>query len=76
MGETVWIPQLSTKKCSGCGECIAHCPTGALGWLHGKAVLLHPERCAYCATCESICPTGAIALPYLVLRASRPEKEE
>ncbi len=76
MGDTVWMPQLTVTKCSGCGECIAHCPTEALGWLHGKAALLYPERCSYCATCEATCPTDAIALPYLVLKAAHSEKGE
>lgn len=76
MGDTLWMPQLSPMKCNGCGECIARCPTGALGWQNAKAALLHPERCIYCATCEDICPTGAIALPYLVLKVARSEMGE
>lgn len=76
MGDTAWMPQLSAAKCNGCGACIAQCPTGALGWLHGKAALLDAERCIYCATCEAICPTDAIALPYLVLKAADSEEGE
>lgn len=76
MSDSQWMPQLSTTACTGCGECIAHCPTDALGWQQGKAALLYPERCIYCAHCESICPTGAIALPYLVLKAPKSKKRE
>lgn len=63
-----WIPQIDPAKCTGCSDCIAACPTGALGWQAGKAALLRPEACTYCALCEEICPAGAIELPYLILR--------
>lgn len=63
-----WIPQITMAKCTGCGECIDLCPTGALGWKAGKAALVTPENCRYCATCETICPSGAVELPYLVLK--------
>ncbi len=71
MSDSQWMPQIALSACNGCGECIAKCPTGALGWQTGKAALLHPERCIYCATCETICPVNAIALPYLVLKLDR-----
>lgn len=29
----VAIPQISTDACNGCGECIADCPSGAIGLL-------------------------------------------
>ena len=76
MGDLVWMPQLNAAQCTGCGDCITNCPTGALGWMDGKAALLYPERCVYCATCETVCPTGAIALPYLVLHVSPTAKGE
>lgn len=58
------------EKCTGCGLCVAYCPTrvlrpsaGELGWLH----MLHPVMnydhscCAYnCTRCTEICPTGAL----------------
>lgn len=64
------MPQIDQARCTGCGDCITQCPAYALGWLHGKAALLHPEACLYCATCEDICPVNAIALPFLILRLS------
>jgi ferredoxin len=43
MGEAQWMPRIAQAVCSGCGACIAECPTGALGWQSGKAVLLRPD---------------------------------
>lgn len=71
MSESNWLPRISQNLCNGCGECIRHCPTNALGWRDGKAALVEPDRCTYCATCESICPVGAIELPYLIVKKSR-----
>jgi len=65
---SLWMPQIAAARCTGCGDCIAACPTGALGWQAHKAAIVNPEKCIYCATCESICPVGAIELPYLVLK--------
>jgi NAD-dependent dihydropyrimidine dehydrogenase PreA subunit len=68
------MPRINAALCDGCGECIAQCPTTALGWKDGKAALLHPEKCIYCAICEAICPVDAIQLPYLVLNVSESDK--
>lgn len=63
-----WMPQINHRMCIGCGDCIASCPTEALGKLNGKANLLQSENCTYCAACEMACPVGAIELPYLIVR--------
>lgn len=79
MGER-WFPQIDLALCTGCGECVARCPTGALGMRDGLAALIHPEACTYTALCEGVCPTGAIALPYAVCsldewRSSAPDSQ-
>ena len=61
-----WFPQIDAALCTGCGECVVRCPTGALGMSNGLAALLHPDACTYTALCEGVCPSGAIALPYAV----------
>lgn len=62
-----WTPQIDNVRCTGCGDCIAVCPTEALGEVEGKAVVTRPQACTYCAICEDICPTGAIGLPYQII---------
>ncbi len=71
--DSQWLPRIASTLCTGCGDCIARCPTGALGWQAGKAALVQPQLCAYCATCEDICPVGAIELPYLIVRGQQKE---
>lgn len=60
------------SRCTGCGLCIANCPTGVLrpAWLaHGWAGITKPylsygEDDAFCrddcCTCSSLCPEGAL----------------
>lgn len=59
-------------QCTGCGLCIANCPTGVLrpAWLsHGLAGISKPYLsygegsvfCRYdCRACSSVCPDGAL----------------
>ncbi len=58
------------ERCTGCGLCVAHCPTGVIkpstkefGWLN----MLHPvkhyddaECTLSCVRCTELCPTGAL----------------
>jgi NAD-dependent dihydropyrimidine dehydrogenase PreA subunit len=73
--QTNWLPRIDQSLCTGCGDCIIQCPTGALGWRDGKADLLHSELCLYCATCEDICPVRAIELPFLITRVQQDETQ-
>ncbi len=67
MDREIWLPGIDLAICTGCGDCIAICPTGALGLQGEKAAVVKPEACTYTAQCEAICPVGAIALPYQVV---------
>lgn len=66
MSANNWLPQINHKRCTGCGECVTQCPTGALDQQDGKAIVAHPEACTYCTLCEDICPVQAISLPFLI----------
>ena len=58
------LPTIQEDICTGCGDCVATCPSGALDIVGGKAALARPDDCAYCGDCETLCPQGAIALPF------------
>lgn len=63
------FPRIDRRRCTGCERCVDICPTQALAYEDGKAVLAFPDRCTYCTVCEDICPENAIALPFLVVFA-------
>ena len=64
------VPIIDDGLCTGCGLCIALCPTSALALDNKRALLAMPDRCTYCQACEDSCPEGAISLPFLIVFAS------
>ncbi len=61
------VPEIDLEKCTGCGDCVQWCPTGAVGLINGKVILVSPDSCHYCTECESICPAGAIKCPFEII---------
>lgn len=59
---------VDTKSCSGCGQCVAICPYGALLVQEGAAQYIL-EDCFLCGHCEAVCPEKAINIAGL----SRPK---
>lgn len=55
-------PIIDASKCKGeCRQCVAVCPTGAVGFGQNECGLqLDAGRCLFCRQCEAACPTGAI----------------
>ena len=48
-----------TDDCTGCGACVAVCPTKALLFAEKKGFLypqIQTEKCVYCGKCSKICP--------------------
>ncbi|MCC7359732.1 MAG: ferredoxin family protein [Anaerolineales bacterium] len=66
MNDLAWLPQIDQLICTGCGDCVAVCPTRVLALVGGTALVVQPAACNYCAICEALCPVGAIALPYVI----------
>jgi len=65
----ILLPEIDTDTCTGCGDCVAVCPTGALAMVEGKAVMAHPDLCIYDGECEPVCIVGAIQIPYMIVLA-------
>ena len=61
------LPEIDTAACTGCGDCVMVCPTGALAMAGGMAVMAHPALCIYDGECEPVCSVAAIQVPYLIV---------
>ena len=67
MATETWLPMIDKLRCTGSGDCVAICPTGALAMVGRMAVVVRPDACTYCVRCESVCPEGAVSLPYQIV---------
>lgn len=61
------LPAINHDRCTGCGQCVQHCPTQAVELIKHKAVIVRPYACTYCDACERACPTGAIGRPFIIV---------
>ncbi len=52
-------PKVKSKKCVGCGDCVAHCSQKALS-IKEKKASIDTKKCIGCGECILICPNGAI----------------
>lgn len=50
-------PEVDAERCTHCGRCVAHCPTGAI--LKGKECDTVAEKCIKCCACVKECPQHA-----------------
>ena len=50
-------------RCTHCGQCVSHCPTGALciGNEATREVIYNEADCIECLACIRVCPFGACA---------------
>lgn len=57
-------PVVDAGRCIGSGTCVKACPEGALGIVHGKAVLTNAAACIGHGACMPACPVDAIKLVF------------
>ncbi len=54
------VPVLDETLCTGCGRCVALCPTDCLSMAGPFPWMARPAACVSCAVCVAICPAGAL----------------
>jgi uncharacterized Fe-S center protein len=52
-------PEVDPSGCTGCGACVAHCPSGAIAVTDARA-FISPTACIGCADCIAVCPEGTV----------------
>jgi ferredoxin len=60
------LPVLDETKCTGCGRCVAVCPTGCLERTGAVVWLPRPLDCVRCGACEVVCPADAVRVQVTV----------
>ena len=53
------IPEIDSKRCTGCGRCAEACEFNALA-LVGERVMTFPDLCHGCGACLYVCPEQAM----------------
>jgi heterodisulfide reductase subunit A len=55
------VAEVDEAACTGCGDCVPHCPYGAMTLDVARGVLNIAEvLCKGCGTCIAACPSGAL----------------
>jgi len=52
-------PSVKRANCTGCGECISHCPADAITLARAKAHI-DQDKCIGCAECVAVCRFDAV----------------
>jgi 2-oxoglutarate ferredoxin oxidoreductase subunit delta len=68
MDEDWALPTIRLDRCTGCGLCVAYCPTQAVEMGEHYPTIVRPHDCAYCGMCEDLCPANAIVLMYEIVK--------
>jgi ferredoxin len=56
------LPLLDDARCTGCGDCVAVCPTQCLEMAGPLPWLPRPLDCVRCGACVLVCPADAIRM--------------
>jgi ferredoxin len=73
---TNFLPVVEAASCTGCGDCVAACPVGAMGLVSAndprlpkkKTARVDESICLGCGVCVAVCRAKSLSL------ASRPER--
>ncbi|MBM3996163.1 MAG: 4Fe-4S dicluster domain-containing protein [Planctomycetes bacterium] len=58
----VELPIVSATRCTGCGDCVAVCPTECLAMGPHLPWLPRPLDCVSCSLCVAVCPAEALEM--------------
>jgi NAD-dependent dihydropyrimidine dehydrogenase PreA subunit len=53
------MPWVKSEMCTGCGDCLEECPSGAI-FLTNDTAVIDMEKCIRCGSCHEICPEEAV----------------
>jgi uncharacterized Fe-S center protein len=56
-------PVIDPSGCTGCGTCVAHCPSGAIA-IVGKKAAISAKACIGCADCIVVCPEKTVTVDW------------
>jgi Pyruvate/2-oxoacid:ferredoxin oxidoreductase delta subunit len=59
--KTIMRPHADPALCTGCGSCVAQCPTSALS-MDDHLPQVDTDKCIACFCCQEVCPEKAITL--------------
>ena len=56
------LPLLNAGRCTGCGDCVAVCPSACLEMDGPLPWLPRPAHCISCSLCVLVCPAQALEM--------------
>jgi ferredoxin len=60
--QLIELPVLDETLCTGCGWCVAICPSACLEMAGALPWLPRPRDCVSCGLCAAVCPAHALRM--------------